>query len=221
MEYERLETPKRLIDRFNPRLRKEQQTAIDEGNLRKRREVALLDDPRELRTVVTLSLILFLCSGIFFVVLNIATYFIETRQNSGSINGWGLLLWFAINIVVYLLVLFLHEGIHALAFAFWGGKPYFGVKWPIALYCGAKNQIFRRNHYLVVGLAPLVVITVAGILFTLFSPVLAAYTLFGTIGNFSGAAGDVWVALKLWHQPRDVLVEDTETGYRVWEIVHE
>lgn len=208
-----------LIDRFNPQLRKEQQAAIDAGYLHKRDELELLEDPQQVRGLVVLSLLLLVVGGVFFVVLNIAAYIAQTHITSGSIGAWGVISWFVINIVVYILVMFLHEGIHALAFAFWGGKPYFGAKLPMALFCGAKNQIFHRNHYLVVGLAPFVVITVAGILFTLFSPALAAYTLFGTIGNFSGAAGDLWVAMKLWRQPPSVLVEDTETGYRVWEIV--
>ena len=114
--------------------------------------------------------------------------------------------------------MFLHEIIHALAFIFWGGKPYFGAKLPVALYCGAKNQLFRRNQYLVVGLAPLIVISLVAIIFTIFSPALASYTLFASIGNFSGAAGDVWSVLKILRHPADVLIEDTESGYRVWEI---
>ena len=87
-----------------------------------------------------------------------------------------------------------------------------------ALYCGAKEQLFRRNQYLVVGLAPLVVITLAGIVFTLLAPVLASYTLFVTVGNVSGAAGDVWSAQRLARLPATALVEDTEAGYRAWEL---
>lgn len=211
--------PLQLIDRFNPRLRQKQQAAIDAGYLHKRDELELLEDPQQVRSVVVLSLLLLVIGGVFFVVLNIAVYIAQSHIISGSIGAWGVISWFVINVVAYVLVMFLHEGVHALAFAFWGGKPYFGAKLPVALFCGAKNQIFRRDHYLMVGLAPIVVITVAGILFTLLSPALAAYTLFGTIGNFSGAAGDLWVAMKLWRQPPSVLVEDTETGYRVWEIV--
>jgi hypothetical protein len=63
-----------------------------------------------------------------------------------------------------------------------------------------------------------VVITLAGIIFTLISPVLASYTLFVTIGNISGAAGDVWSVRRLLRLPATVLVEDTEAGYRVWEV---
>jgi hypothetical protein len=129
-----------------------------------------------------------------------------------------LLLWIGINIIGYVLILPIHELIHAGAFALWGGKPYFGAKLPYALYCGAKNQLFRRNQYFVVGLAPLVVITLAGIIFTFFSPALASFTLFATIGNVSGAAGDVWVVRRLSRRPRSILVEDTEAGYRAWEL---
>lgn len=206
-----------LVDRFHPQLRREQQAAIDAGKVRKRDELELLE-PEQLRPLAILSLVMFVPGGVFFVLLNIVAYYAQTHRAIGQVGGWGILLWVVINIVAYLVVLPLHEGIHGLAFSLWGGKPYFGTKLPFALYCGAKNQLFRRNQYLVVGLAPLVVITVAGIVFTLLYPGLAAYTLLGTVGNFSGAAGDVWVAQRILRQPADLLVEDTQSGYRVWEI---
>jgi signal transduction histidine kinase len=207
-----------LIDRFHPHLRDEQQVAIDAGLLSKRDELELLD-PQNLRPLLTVSIVMLVIGTVFFVMLNIAAYIAQTHIVQGQIGGWGLLLWVGINIVAYIVVMFLHEGIHALAFIFWGGEPYFGAKLPVALYCGAKDQLFRRNHYLVVGLAPLVIISLAAIIFTLLSPVLASYTLFASIGNFSGAAGDVWSAMKICRHPASVLLEDTTSGYRVWEIV--
>jgi hypothetical protein len=206
-----------LIDRFHPQLRREQQAVIDAGKLRKRDELELLE-PEQMRPLAILSLIMFVSGGVFFALLNIAAYYSQTHRTIGQVGGWGILLSVVLNILAYLVVLPLHEGIHSLAFAFWGGKPYFGTRLPFALYCGAKNQLFRRNQYLVVGLAPLVVITLAGIVFTLLYPGLAAYSLLGTVGNFSGAAGDVWVAQRILRQPAHVLVEDTEAGYRAWEI---
>src|ERR1700676_2427570 len=128
-----------LIDRFHPRLRQEQQAAIDAGHLRKRDELELLEEPQQVRRVAELSLILFVISGIFFIVLNIVAYATQTHTTSGSIGAVAILLGLFINLVIYVLVLFLHEGIHALAFAFWGGRPYFGAKLPLALFCGAKN----------------------------------------------------------------------------------
>lgn len=209
--------PLTLIDRFHPRLRRKQQAAIDAGQFHKRDELALLE-PAQLRPLALLSLLMLLVGGVFFGVLNSVAYVWQTHTMIGGLGGWGLVIWIVINVVGYVVILPIHELIHGLVFSFWGGKPYYGAKLPFALYCGAKNQVFQRNQYLVVGLAPLVVITLAGIIFTLLSPVLASYTLFATVGNFSGAAGDVWVAARILRQPTSVLVEDTETGFRTWEI---
>ena len=209
--------PLTLVDRFHPHLRQEQQAAINAGQLRKLEELELLE-PQKLRPLAMLSVYMLLVGSVFFVGLNLATYYWQHHVFSLGITGWEWLLWLIVNIIGYILILPIHEIIHALVFAFWGGKPYFGTKLPFALYCGAKSQLFRRNQYLVVGLAPLVVITLAGIVFTLYAPALASYTLFATIGNVSGAAGDVWTVKRLLQYPKTALVEDTETGYRIWEI---
>jgi hypothetical protein len=206
-----------LIDRFHPCLRRRQQVAIDAGKLLKRDELELLGR-EQLRPLASLSLIMFGISAVFFVALNIAAYEVRYHRLIGHSSVLSVLIWIVINILGYVIILPLHEVIHAMVFAFWGGRPYFGAKLPLALYCGAKNQLFRRNQYLVVGLAPFVVITLAGIVFTLLLPGLAAYTLLATTGNFAGAAGDVWVARRIARQPGDMLVEDTETGYSTWEI---
>ncbi len=206
-----------LIDRFHPRRRREQQAAIAAGQLRICDELALLETD-QLRPLALLSLLMLIIGAAFFVALTIVS--ILARGHALQINAGigGILLWLLINVIAYIVVLPLHEAVHGLAFAFWGGKPYFGTKLPLALFCGAKNQLFRRDHYLVVGLSPLVAITLASIVFTLLAPDTASYTLFGTIGNISGAAGDLMVALRLLRQPPHILIEDTATGYRAWQI---
>src|SRR5260370_6959317 len=175
-----------LIDGFHPRMRNEQQEAINAGELRKREEIELVQ-PAELRPLALLRLLLLVIGGVFFGLLTFAAYTRQTHTGITGIGGWGLLLWLVINIVGYILILPLHEVIHAAAFTLWGGKPYFGARLPYALYCGAKGQLFHRNQYLVVGLPPLVVITLARIILTLVSPALASYTIFATAGNISGA----------------------------------
>ncbi len=209
-----------LADRFHPRLRREQQAAIDAGQIHKRDEVELLA-PEQFRPLILYSLLLLFVGGIFFVALTIASLIWHLRTNTFTLyvtSIWPVLLWAGINIISYIVILPVHEIIHALAFMLWGGRPHFGAKLPMVLYCGAREQLFRRNQYLVVGLAPLVVITIAGIVLTLLAPVAASYVLFATVGNVSGAAGDIWVVARLLRQPRHVLVEDTQIGYRVWEI---
>lgn len=206
-----------LIDRYHAQLRRKQQALIDADQLQKLDELALLE-PEQLRPLAQLSIAMLGIGVIFFVLLNQAAYSWQTHTFLPHVTIGGILIWLGINIMSYVLILPIHEIIHGLAFAFWGGKPHFGAKLPFALYCGAKQQLFRRNHYLIIGLAPLVVITLAGILFTLLAPGLAVYTLLATAGNISGAAGDVLVAQRVLRLPQDALIEDTETGYTAWEV---
>lgn len=208
------------MDRFNPRLRAEQQAAIDAGHLRKIDEVELLEQA-QLMPLARLSLRLLLLGALCFGVLNYAAYAWQQRTFNLHLSGLSVLVWLVINIVGYCLMLLLHELLHGAAFLLWGGRPYLGAKLPYALYCGAKNQLFHRNQYLVIGLAPLVVITLAGLIFTLLSPILASYTFFIIVGNISGAAGDIWSVQRLARLPATTLVEDTEAGYRAWEITTE
>ncbi|HLH62387.1 MAG TPA: DUF3267 domain-containing protein [Ktedonobacteraceae bacterium] len=205
-----------IIDRFHPDLAREEQKAVDAGQIQKLEELALLE-PEQLQPLAKISLQMLGIGAVFFVVLNYAAYYWRTHTLALHITVESVLLWLVINIIGYVLILPIHEVVHALAFLFWGGRPYFGTKLPLALYCGAKNQLFHRNQYLVIGLAPLVMLTLAGIIFTLLTPVLASYTLFASLGNVSGAAGDVWTVARLLRYPKSVLVEDTEAGYRVWE----
>lgn len=209
--------PLLLVDRYHPRQRQELQAAIDAGQLRKYDELELLE-PAQLRPLALLSLAMLIVSGIIMVALNLVAYYWQQHTLHFSVTFWSIVLWLVGNIVSYIVILPLHELIHALAFLFWGGKPYFGAKLPLALYCGAKNQLFWRNHYLVVGLAPLLLITLVGVLLILVAPVLASYLLFAIVGNIAGAAGDVLVALRLWRQDRTLLIEDTEVGYRAWKV---
>lgn len=206
-----------LIDRFHPRRTREEQVKIDVGKLRKVDEIELLA-PQQMQPLAQLSLVMLGIGLVIFVALNLGAYAWHYHAVIAPLSFPAIVLWIFLNILAYIVILPLHEAIHGLAFLLWGGKPYFGTKLPFALYCGAKQQLFRRNQYLVVGLAPLVVITLAAIVLTLAAPGLASYVLFGTVGNFSGAAGDVWVAQRLWKQPSHILVEDTQDGYTAWEI---
>ena len=136
--------PLTLIDRFHSHLRNEQQKAINNGHIRKLEEIELLE-PELLRPLALLSLLLLIIGVIFFGLLNFVSYTQQTHSLTGINGVKSLFLWIVINIIGYILILPVHELIHAAAFAFWGGKPYFGARLPYALYCGAKNQLFRRN----------------------------------------------------------------------------
>jgi Putative zincin peptidase len=207
-----------LVDRYHPQRRREQQAAIDAGHLHLSDELALLGQ-EQLLPLARMSLWLFLAGGTVFVLFNMLAYHLHTHLWIAPITVWRAILWLVLNIVCYTLVLPLHELIHGVIFFTLGGRPHFGAKLPFALYCGARQQLFRRNAYFVVGLAPLIVISLAGILLIFLVPGLAAYALLAWVGNFAGAAGDILVVRRLLRLPQQVLIEDTEVGYRAWKIV--
>ncbi len=207
-----------IIDRLHPQQRRAQQEALLAGHIQKIDDFELLS-PQQMVPLARLSLRMLLVGMIGFFVLNLISYAVHTSSLTFHLTFSGVVLWLLINCVGYVLILLVHEAIHGLVILVLGGKPYFGAKLPLALYCGARAQLFHRNQYLLVALAPLVIITLAALILTFAAPVLAAYTLFASIGNISGAAGDVWVAARLLHRTRDILVEDTDSGYRTWQVV--
>jgi hypothetical protein len=207
-----------IIDRFRPRRRRQQQAAVDAGRLVLRAEASLLEPPL-LRPLSLLNLILFFMALLIFSALDLLA--LSHRGEGALWPGGGALLWLwlAANLLAYILVLPLHELLHGLAFSFWGGRPYYGARLPLALYCGARGQLFPRNYYLVVGLTPFVVITLAALGITLLYPRLASYLLLAAAGHSAGSAGDLLVAyLLLRHHAAQHYVEDSATGFRVWEI---
>lgn len=206
-----------LVDRFHTRQRDEQQLLIDAGQLQKKEELALLEG-EQLRPLAVLSLQMFIGGGLFFVLLDLIAYHWHYQYWLVPLTPTNIISWIIFNVIGYLLILCVHELIHGAVFAFWGGQPHFGAKLPLALYCGARQQLFRRNHYLVVGLAPLISLTLLGIIVTICYPGPASYLLFAFAGNFSGAAGDVVVARRVARLSNAVLIEDTEVGYTAWEI---
>lgn len=115
------------------------------------------------------------------------------------------------------LILIVHEGVHGLFFwLFTGSRPVFGLKAAYA-YAAAPGWYIPRNRYLWVGLAPLIVISLAGLLILprLPSGWLLAWLL-ALATNASGAIGDLYVVGWLLGQSPDVLVNDHGDGMRVY-----
>jgi hypothetical protein len=210
--------PLTVIDRFHPRQRTALQTAVDAGRLRQIDELALLE-PEQMLPLARFSLQLLVVGGIFFVVLNLVAYTWRTGQHGASLNFGLIALWVGLNILGYILVLPFHEFLHGVTIFCLGGRPHYGARLPFALYCGAKNQMFSRKAYILIALAPFVVISLFGIVLTILAPTISPYLLFALVGNVSGAAGDIWMVQRLRVLPSTTLVEDVETGYRAWEVI--
>jgi len=85
-----------------------------------------------------------------------------TGEFSGSIDlaGMGLL------VGVFIITILVHELVHGLFFWLLGYKVNFGLMLPIAAYTMAKNQLIKRTDYMLISLAPFVLINLVCIPYT-------------------------------------------------------
>lgn len=207
----------RVAHCFQPRWQRRAQRAVRDGKLLRLGAWDALA-PERLQALAGLSMLLLLGSVAFFFGLNLLVYRLKTGTTSASLSTslCGVLL--VTNVVAYLVVMVLHEAAHGLVFLMLGGRPTFGTRWPIALYCGAPNQLFSRNAYLAVGLAPLILLSALGIALIILAPAFAPFVQFALVGNVAGAAGDLWAARILWKQPASTLIEDTASGFTIYGL---
>lgn len=125
-------------------------------------------------------------------------------------------------LLLFLVVLFviLHELVHGLFFWFYTKeKPVFGLKLLYA-FAGAPRFFIPRNQYMVIGLAPLVVLSGLGFILQPVVPVELLLPLnVALVANASGAVGDVYVVLKLAGFPSSVLVNDTGDRFTAYGVL--
>lgn len=111
-----------------------------------------------------------------------------------------------------------HEGVHGLAFKWFGGNPSYGVGVKYLLpyaYATAPGQKISRNAFLIILLAPLAVIdSVAAILMVIFPQL--SWLVWVIALNTSGAIGDLWLAAIACRYPASVSVEDLQEGFAIY-----
>jgi hypothetical protein len=113
-------------------------------------------------------------------------------------------------LVALLMMIVLHEAVHGIAFwYFTRKKPTFGFKGLYAYAASPKGTYLPRQQYFIVALAPLILLTLVGVVLIPVLPLLALPTLvFFLIGNAAGAIGDIWVVGWLLREPREILLQD-------------
>ena len=126
-------------------------------------------------------------------------------------DGFGMmLLRLAVMIAGYAAYIVLHELTHAAVMKLFGAsKLRFGFTGLYA-YAGSEVDYFTKGAYIAVALAPLIV---WGIIFTvmlILVPVRWFWIVyFWQVGNITGAMGDLYVTVKFFKMPKDILVRDT------------
>lgn len=104
-----------------------------------------------------------------------------------------------------------HEAIHGVVARLFRARPEFGIG-PGFAYTTFRQPV-RPLPYLIIGLAPLVLISAAGVALLTLAPRAPGQTLIFIVGNATGAFGDLWVAMKVLRLPRDVRICDLADGF--------
>ena len=116
-------------------------------------------------------------------------------------------------VIALVLVPLLHEAVHGLAAMTVGERPSFGIG-PGFFYTTIQRPV-NKPAYLLIALAPLVILSVAGVALAAVWDELAGLALLFLIVNASGAIGDLWMAWRIAFQPGDALFVDLAEGFAV------
>ncbi len=120
--------------------------------------------------------------------------------------------------IALLLVVFLHEGTHALIAKMLHHHPVFGIKLPLVYI--TFNHKLPKWHFIAIALGPFVLLTL--LFATLYNilgssaPNLTLIALLALELNILGAIGDLWMVARILLFPAIAQVQDTKSGFEVW-----
>ncbi|HYO88406.1 MAG TPA: DUF3267 domain-containing protein [Candidatus Limnocylindrales bacterium] len=172
----------------------------------------VLTDEKLLLRLSALALIPLVVSGAAMLIVALLVLSSHPQHATGPDVPW----W--ASLLLALLVLPLHELVHAAAILLVGHRPRLGIKLDKGvLYATADQALFTRNQYLAVALSPLVVLSLAGACTLLVLPTGWWWTAgLAVMLNASGAIGDLWASAQVRVLPRSALVRDTEDGFIIY-----
>lgn len=165
------------------------------------------------------SLVLFFIFGILFMVLASVLSPASARSGNIIITLPTLLVAIVVVTAIVLLIMVIHELIHGLFFwIFTRSKPKYGFKGLYA-YAAAPEWYIPRNQFLVIGLAPLIILTLLGLVLFRFLPPLGIFIdVFGMTLNAAGAVGDIFIVALLLRKPASYLFRDFGTGITLYRL---
>lgn len=138
----------------------------------------------------------------------------------GSIPGgigadWPWWLWL---LIIFIGSIIIHEGLHGLAILYAGHKPRFGMMLSKgAFYATADNALFWRNDFIIIALAPIVGITLLGMVLVWLLPDTAAYYMaLGVVLNAANSIGDLWMTAVTLRYPNTALIRDQMDSMTVY-----
>ena len=187
-----------------------------------RSEILELKDYKEINKIELSREMTIIWNGMGILLVCIFGYlftliYTSITQNAGTFEGTPITILIAILIIVFTLLF--HESIHGIAVLMYGGKPRYGagVAYYMLPYLYTTTEtIFLRNQFIVISIAPLIVISVIGVILMILFPSVAHWFLVPLTINAAGAVGDLWMAFSLLRYPKHVLLADDRTGTTIY-----
>ena len=180
------------------------------------REVYYLSikQPKTMILLNVLSVVLFAVSAVIVFVPLIAYH--EVLDAPLVINSLPDEISLLLGLLLVMLVLPLHEWIHGQFIKLCGHKPRYGIKF-LVLFATADGAYFRRNEFVRIAMAPLIVISLLGLTIMLFLPGgLAVWVALAVLLNAGGAIGDIWMTIAALRFDPSALVQDEADSIRIF-----
>lgn len=178
-------------------------------------EHLVLLEPRKLLLINVLALI-----PVVIALILLGAWWVLVLRLRGSIPGglgvdWPWWLWV---VLIFVISIPLHEGLHGLAILRSGHKPRFGMMLSKgAFYATADNALFWRNDFIFIALAPIVGVSLIGLLLVYLLPdALGYYVSLGVVFNAANSIGDLWMTAVVRRYPPDALVRDQADSIRIY-----
>lgn len=166
-------------------------------------------------------------SLLFILAFSTASWFYGTIHEqyllSFSLKGSQYNYWRNIlSLLTFLTIIFgttvVHELVHGITFAAFGGSPSYGFKvkffLPLA-YATSPGNYFWRNTFIIIVLAPLIVIDVVSLLLLAIFPQVT-WLIWVIAFNTAGAIGDIWIAVQLLRCPKSIQIEDRQEEIAIY-----
>jgi hypothetical protein len=174
-----------------------------------------LDSPRTVLLLNAASLIPLAISIVFFLLVDRALITLDMHPALDVPMTDESRLWLTVvGIVLVLALLVVHELCHGMAFQWFGAHPRYGINLGKGVaYASAKDYYVTRDAYLIVGLAPLVLISIGAVILMAVTGGGARFmvALLGAV-NAGSSVGDIWFVAICLRYPRTLLVRDFGEG---------
>ena len=168
------------------------------------------------RRVIVLLIVLSLVAMVVTANIAIAIKDLATGVSSINLDLGSMVLGLLGGLV-------LHEAAHAVVFLVLGARPQFGAKWSTrfgpVLYASAPGSYLSRSGYVVVGLAPVLGLTVLLLAVVAVAPaggLIGSAAFLAVILSVGGSAGDAMIVRAVLSYPADARFEDTADGFTVY-----